>query len=200
MCGGTIAIKPNDDFQGESNRNVIIGNTCVYGANGGKLFASGRAGERLAVRNSGCKVVVEGAGDHCCEYMTDGRVVVLGGVGRNLGAGMTGGLAYIMDESPDFDKRVSKDVNFYRITSEEAQAELYALIQWHAFITDSEIARKIIRDFDKYLPKFWQIVPPSEEQKDVPALQKEEKKDYTLESTPSKTKTLDRNYFDKVLN
>lgn len=140
MCGGTIAIKPHDKFQGESNRNVIIGNTCVYGANGGKLFASGRAGERLAVRNSGCKVVVEGAGDHCCEYMTDGRVVVLGGVGRNVGAGMTGGLAYIMDESADFDKRVSKDVNFYRITSEEAQAELYSLIQYHYFLTDSEIA------------------------------------------------------------
>lgn len=107
MCGGMIAIKPNEDFQGQSNKNVIIGNTCLYGANGGKMFASGRAGERLAVRNSGCKVVVEGAGDHCCEYMTDGRVVVLGSIGRNCGAGMTGGLAFILDEGDDFALRVN---------------------------------------------------------------------------------------------
>lgn len=128
MCGGTIAIRPSYDFEGDSNQNVIIGNTCIYGANGGQMFASGRAGERLAVRNSGCKVVVEGAGDHCCEYMTDGRVVVLGGVGRNCGAGMTGGLAYIMDTGADFAQRVNSDVRIQRVATPAAEAELKELI------------------------------------------------------------------------
>jgi len=163
MCGGVISIKPSVDFQGESNRNVIIGNTCIYGANGGKMFASGRAGERLAVRNSGCKVVVEGAGDHCCEYMTDGRVVSLGGIGRNCGAGMTGGLAFILDEGKDFDLRVSSDVNAYRIKTEAAKQELHDLIKEHILFTNSEIGRTVLENFDEYVPKFWQIVPPSEE-------------------------------------
>ena len=88
------------------------------------MFASGRAGERLAVRNSGCHVVVEGAGDHCCEYMTDGRVVVLGGVGRNCGAGMTGGLAYILDDGPDLEKRINSDVRIQRVPTQAAADEL----------------------------------------------------------------------------
>ena len=115
MNGGTITIKPSDSFTEESHRNVILGNTCVYGGTGGNMFAAGRAGERLAVRNSGCRIVVEGTGDHCCEYMTGGRVVVLGGVGRNLGAGMTGGMAYIMDDRADIEKMINNDVRIQRV-------------------------------------------------------------------------------------
>lgn len=128
MNGGTITIKPSDQFKEETSRNIIIGNTCVYGGTGGNLFAAGRAGERLAVRNSGCRVVVEGTGDHCCEYMTGGRVVVLGGVGRNLGAGMTGGMAYIMDDSDDIEKRINNDVRIQKVQTEDAKTELRKLI------------------------------------------------------------------------
>lgn len=110
MCGGNIIVKPDDAFEANSDKNTIIGNTCFYGATGGNAYISGRAGERLAVRNSGAKIVTEGAGDHCCEYMTGGRAVVLGRVGRNVGAGMTGGLAYIYDYSNNFKDKVNKDV------------------------------------------------------------------------------------------
>lgn len=102
MCGGKLIVKPDDKFKAESDKNTIIGNTCFYGATGGDAYISGRAGERLAVRNSGANIITEGAGDHCCEYMTGGRAVVLGRVGRNVGAGMTGGLAYIYDYSKNF--------------------------------------------------------------------------------------------------
>lgn len=128
MNGGTITIKPSDSFTEESHRNVILGNTCVYGGTGGNMFAAGRAGERLAVRNSGCRIVVEGTGDHCCEYMTGGRVVVLGGVGRNLGAGMTGGMAYIMDDRADIEKMINNDVRIQRVQTDDAKAELKQLI------------------------------------------------------------------------
>lgn len=129
MNGGTIIIKPSADFTEESNHNVILGNTCLYGANGGNLYAAGRAGERLAVRNSGCRVVVEGSGDHCCEYMTDGRVVVLGGIGRNCGAGMTGGIAYIMDEREDIHKNINGDVRIQRVQTDPAKDELVKIIK-----------------------------------------------------------------------
>jgi len=110
MCGGNLVIIPDEKFKADTQRNTIIGNTCFYGATGGNAFIAGRAGERLAVRNSGANIVTEGAGDHCCEYMTGGRVVVLGKVGRNLGAGMTGGLSYIYDYSGNFEDKVNKDV------------------------------------------------------------------------------------------
>lgn len=163
MCGGAIAIRPASAFRGESNQNVIIGNTCLYGATGGQMFAAGRAGERLAVRNSGCRVVVEGAGDHCCEYMTGGRVVVLGGVGRNCGAGMTGGLAYILDAAPDFAKRVNSDVRIQRVQTDDAKAELKEMIEAFTASTGSSFGRMVLDNFDEYLPQFWQVVPPSED-------------------------------------
>lgn len=163
MCGGVIAIRPASEFQGESNHNVIIGNTCLYGATGGQMFAAGRAGERLAVRNSGCRVVVEGAGDHCCEYMTGGRVVVLGGVGRNCGAGMTGGLAYVLDAAPDFAQRVNSDVRIQRVETDAAKEELKEMIAEFTTSTGSRFGRMLLDNFDVYLPQFWQIVPPSED-------------------------------------
>lgn len=207
MGGGVIAIRPDPEFEGKTNKNVIIGNTCLYGANGGKMFASGTAGERLAVRNSGCHAVVEGAGDHCCEYMTDGRVVVLGSVGRNCGAGMTGGLAFILDQGDDFAQRVSSDVKHYRIHSEATKKELYGLIQEFVFYTNSQVGRKILQEFDYYVSKFWLIVPPSEEQKDdAPKPRLDEKmaqqktREFQLVGAGSGAKTLERDYFDKVMN
>ena len=99
MSGGKIIIKASPSFKNVADRNSIVGNTCLYGATGGKLYAEGKAGERFAVRNSGAIAVTEGAGDHCCEYMTGGSVIVLGEVGNNFGAGMTGGVAFIYDDS-----------------------------------------------------------------------------------------------------
>lgn len=163
MCGGTICIRPSGDFKEDTHRNVILGNTCAYGATGGNLFAAGRAGERLAVRNSGCRVVVEGTGDHCCEYMTAGRVVVLGGVGRNLGAGMTGGIAYIMDDSADIDKRINTDVRIQKLQTQAAIDELKELIKDYQESTGSLLAKEVLEDFDSYLPKFWQVIPPAED-------------------------------------
>lgn len=158
MTGGSIVVKPPDEFTQPSDRNVIIGNTCLYGANGGKMFASGRAGERFAVRNSGCYAVIEGTGDHCCEYMTGGRVVVIGGIGRNLGAGMTGGLAYLYDDSgndEDMLKRINKDVKIQRIQSSMAKQELIEMLEEHIKETGSQKATDILDNIDENIDKFW---------------------------------------------
>ena len=103
MSGGKIIINASSTFKNIADKNSIIGNTCLYGATGGRLYAEGKAGERFAVRNSGAVATIEGAGDHCCEYMTGGSVTVLGGVGDNFGAGMTGGVAFIYDDSHKLD-------------------------------------------------------------------------------------------------
>jgi len=163
MCGGNLIVRPDEAFSAMSDKNTIIGNTCFYGATGGKAFISGRAGERLAVRNSGANIVTEGAGDHCCEYMTGGRVVVLGKVGRNLGAGMTGGLSYIYDYSSNFADKVNKDVRVQRIETETAAQELYALLSGHAAATNSAVAQTVINNFEELKHKFWQVIPPSED-------------------------------------
>jgi glutamate synthase (ferredoxin) len=145
--------------------NVIIGNTCLYGATGGTLYANGRAGERFAVRNSAAEAVVEGAGDHCCEYMTGGVVVVLGSVGRNVGAGMTGGLAYFLDEAGRFQAQVNPEiVSVQRVITVAGEQQLKLLIQAHADRTGSPKARQILADWSSYLPQFWQVVPPSEKE------------------------------------
>ena len=121
MCGGNLVIKPDENAPFESQKNTIIGNTCFYGATGGNAYIGGRAGERLAVRNSGAKIVVEGAGDHCCEYMTGGRVIVIGKVGRNIGAGMTGGLAYVYDYTSNFEEKINNNVRIQRLINLAAQ-------------------------------------------------------------------------------
>ena len=163
MCGGDLVIKPNEAFKAESDKNTIIGNTCFYGATGGNAYISGRAGERLAVRNSGANIIVEGAGDHCCEYMTGGRVMVLGKVGRNIGAGMTGGLAYLYDYSNNFDDKVNANVRIQKIITDPAEKEVREMLQSHFETTGSKIAKKILDNFDEEKQKFWQIVPPSED-------------------------------------
>ena len=163
MNGGEIIIVPPAAAQYDASENVIIGNTCLYGATGGVLYANGRAGERFAVRNSKGKAVVEGAGDHCCEYMTGGVIVVLGDVGRNVGAGMTGGLTYILDENNTLPEKMNPEiVSIQRVGTTAGEKQLKDLITAHAEKTGSPKAKAILADWANYLPKFWQVVPPSE--------------------------------------
>ncbi|MEL7334276.1 MAG: glutamate synthase-related protein, partial [Cyanobacteria bacterium J06560_2] len=163
MNGGEIIIKPFENATYKAEDNVIVGNTCIYGASGGTLYVNGIAGERFGVRNSKGVAVLEGAGDHCCEYMTGGVVVVLGGVGRNVGAGMTGGLGYFLDEAGDFQTRVNPEiVQVQRVLTEAGEQQLKGLIEAHADRTGSAKAKRILADWQAYLPKFWQVVPPSE--------------------------------------
>ena len=163
MHGGELIITPFAGVQYAPSNNVIVGNTCLYGATGGTLYAFGQAGERFAVRNSKGKAVIEGAGDHCCEYMTGGVVVCLGGVGRNVGAGMTGGLGYFLDEQGDFPTRVNPEiVKVQRVITDAGAEQLKQMIHSHAERTGSTKAASILADWNHYLPKFWQVVPPSE--------------------------------------
>jgi glutamate synthase (NADPH/NADH) large chain len=143
-----------------ANENVIIGNTCLYGATAGELYAAGRAGERFAVRNSGATTVVEGCGDNGCEYMTAGIAVILGEVGDNFAAGMSGGLAYVYDPTGRFAERVNEDMVIYqRIEIEHYAQQLKALITAHYKGTQSRFAERILADFDREIDQFWQVVP-----------------------------------------
>ena len=164
MNGGSISIKPKPDCIFNPADNAIIGNTCLYGATGGYLFVHGRGGERFGVRNSGAKAVVEGAGDHCCEYMTGGVIVVLGTTGRNVGAGMTGGIAYFLDIDGKFPERLSQEtLKVQRVCSTAGVAQLKELIQSSYENTGSSRAKEVLDNWSTYLPKFWQVVPPSEQ-------------------------------------
>jgi glutamate synthase (NADPH/NADH) large chain len=163
MAGGKIVIAPPEASRFSSNQAPIIGNTCLYGATGGKLYAAGRAGERFAVRNSGCITVVEGAGHHCCEYMTGGVVVVLGNTGPNFGAGMTGGFAYVLDQSNTFvDKYNHELVEIQRISREDMEPYrnyLRSVIREHVTETASEWASHLLENFDDYVGRFWLVKP-----------------------------------------
>ena len=172
--GGEIVIIPPTEATYKASENVIIGNTCLYGATGGSLYANGRAGERFAVRNSKATTVIEGAGDHCCEYMTGGLVVVLGSVGRNVGAGMTGGLGYFLDEEGNFEAKVNPEiVKIQRICTAEGEAQLKELITNHVNKTVSKKGQLILDNWAHYLSKFWQVVPPSEADNPEAKAQKE---------------------------
>jgi len=136
LSGGRIIVRPNTEFRGWAVDNIIVGNTVLYGAISGEAFFNGVAGERFAVRNSGATAVVEGCGDHGCEYMTGGTVVVLGQTGRNFAAGMSGGVAYVYDPEGDFDKRCNMSmVNLERVLSTKEQSDPAA---WHSQTRDSE--------------------------------------------------------------
>ncbi|XAR68422.1 Glutamate synthase (ferredoxin) [Bertholletia excelsa] len=164
MAGGELVVKPVDSIGFCPEDATIVGNTCLYGATGGQVFVRGKAGERFAVRNSLAQAVVEGTGDHCCEYMTGGCVVVLGKVGRNVAAGMTGGLAYILDEDDTLIPKVNKEiVKVQRVVAPVGQMQLKSLIEAHAEKTGSSKGSSILKEWNKYLPLFWQLVPPSEE-------------------------------------
>ncbi|CAM6047747.1 unnamed protein product [Sphagnum compactum] len=164
MAGGEIVIVPNDDCGFVPEDSTIVGNTCLYGATGGQLFVRGKAGERFAVRNSLAEAVIEGTGDHCCEYMTGGCVVALGKVGRNVAAGMTGGLGYFLDEDNTFTSKLNKEiVKMQRVTAPAGQLQLQRLVQSHVDKTGSNKGKQVLSNWEKYLPLFWQLVPPSEE-------------------------------------
>ena len=167
MAGGRIVIHPPEGVSFAAQETAIIGNTCLYGATGGELYAAGRAGERFAVRNSGAAAVIEGAGDHCCEYMTDGVVVVLGRSGVNFGAGMTGGFAYVLDIDRDFVDRYNHElIDIHRMTPESMEAHLHhlrALIGTHVAATGSQWGDTILDDYRTFLPKFWLVKPKATE-------------------------------------
>ena len=160
MSGGEIVLLPSKGVAFDPSLNSICGNTCLYGATGGKLFAYGRAGERFAVRNSGATAVIEGVGDHGCEYMTRGTVVVLGPTGKNFGAGMSGGLAYVLDEDGRFEKRYNPGmVTLEKLSGPDDAKALQAIIYQHLEATESKKAKEILAKWDEYAPKFRKVVP-----------------------------------------
>nr|YP_009313249.1 Glutamate synthase [Dichotomaria marginata]SCW21503.1 Glutamate synthase [Dichotomaria marginata] len=163
MNGGEIIIMPQSGFNYDPSQQVIIGNTCLYGATGGFLFVYGQAGERFAVRNSVAQTVVEGVGDHACEYMTGGTVVVVGKAGRNIAAGMTGGIAYFFDEYDDLLPKINQEiVKVQKIITREGETHLQNLLMMHFERTKSKKIEKILKQWENMLPFFWQLVPPSE--------------------------------------
>ena len=162
MNSGRISLVPLDSTANPGEQ-VILGNTCLYGATGGELFAHGRAGERFGVRNSGARTVVEGAGDHCCEYMTGGVVVVLGSTGRNVGAGMTGGVTFLLDDCDRVTPRVNPEiVEVCPITTSEQESTLRGLLELHVAATGSEKASALLSDWSAARSRFKVLVPPSE--------------------------------------
>jgi glutamate synthase (NADPH/NADH) large chain len=159
MAGGTIAVRAPDSATFRAEENILIGNVALYGATSGKAFFAGRAGERFSVRNSGATAVVEGVGDHCCEYMTGGRVLVLGRTGRNFAAGMSGGYAYVFDETGDFEKRCNLGMVELEALGPEDAAFVAALIEEHRDQTGSRRALSLLADWEKTLTRMIKVVP-----------------------------------------
>ena len=160
LSGGIIAVRPMVSSPLESQHNTIIGNTVLYGATSGKLFAAGRAGERFAVRNSGAVVVVEGCGANGCEYMTGGTAIILGEVGDNFGAGMSGGMAFVLDTDDNFARRANPDsIVWQRLASTYWETKARALIAEHAVATDSKWSNSILDDWERWRGHFWQVCP-----------------------------------------
>jgi glutamate synthase domain-containing protein 2/glutamate synthase domain-containing protein 3 len=160
MSGGEIVLMPADMARFAPHKNTIVGNTVLYGATGGRVFAAGRAGERFCVRNSGATAVVEGVGDHGCEYMTGGTVLVLGETGRNFGAGMTNGVAYVLDETDGFPGRLNDElVQASRLMESEELSDVYELVREHFERTGSRRAEAILDLWDVYRHQFWKVAP-----------------------------------------
>ena len=160
LSGATIVVRPAPSSPLRSNENTIIGNTVLYGATSGFLFAAGQAGERFAVRNSGATAVVEGCGSNGCEYMTGGTVMILGPVGDNFGAGFTGGMAFVLDSEELFEKRVNREtLKWARIASAHWEQAARELLQRHVEETASRYAARLLHDWPRTVPKLWQVVP-----------------------------------------
>ena len=172
LCGGRVVIKPPKAFKAKSHENIIVGNTVMYGATTGESYFSGVAGERFCVRNSGASAVVEGLGNHGCEYMTGGTVVVLGNTGQNFAAGMSGGVAYVYDEDGLFSKRCNPSmVSLEKVETQQVQPKvpqhlnqpdeviLKTLIEKHLKYTESERAKFILDNWDKVRPQFVKVMP-----------------------------------------
>jgi glutamate synthase (NADPH/NADH) large chain len=159
LSGGTVIVYPPKESTFESSNEIIAGNVCGYGATDGELYLSGRVAERFCVRNSGVKAVVEGCGDHGCEYMTGGRAVVLGEVGRNFGAGMSGGIAYIYNPNKTFEKMHNPVMIDLDPMDDEAQKELKEMLTKHSKYTGSKVADLILNNWDKELSNFIKVMP-----------------------------------------
>lgn len=175
MNGGRVVAVAPAESSFKSEENVIAGNTCLYGATGGEVFLNGTVGERFGVRNAGCCAVVEGAGDHLGEYMTNGVIVALGDVGRNVAAGMSGGILYLYQAGETTNALAALDINrdnarnVFRVSSEAGEEQLKELVQKHHELTGSRRAAEILEDWDAALPRFWQVAPVSMHQSDVVA-------------------------------
>ena len=160
MSGGKIILVPPITARFVPNENVIVGNVVLYGATGGEVYINGIAGERFAVRNSGAKAVVEGVGDHCCEYMTGGVVVVIGPTGHNFAAGMSGGIAYVYDHSEMFDSNCNLDmVDLEPVINQEDKIQLRTMIENHFRFTNSPRAKFLLENWEAHLPLFVKVMP-----------------------------------------
>src|SRR5205085_2943434 len=160
LSGGKIIVYPPKVSTFVAEENILIGNVALYGATGGRAFFRGRAGERFCVRNSGALAVVEGTGDHACEYMTGGVAVVIGPTGRNFAAGMSGGAAFVLDEAGDFASKCNTGmVEVEAFTDGEDQATVRDLLIQHAGYTGSTVAARILTDWDRMIPKFVKVMP-----------------------------------------
>jgi glutamate synthase domain-containing protein 3 len=159
ISGGKIIIYPYKNSDYEPNKNVIIGNTSFYGAISGEAYIRGIAGERFCIRNSGLNAVVEGVGDHGCEYMTGGRIVVLGKTGRNFAAGMSGGIAYIYNKEGNFKDKCNMELVKLENTNQEDNNEIYKLLDNHYRYTESSVAKNILDNFNEEKRKFIKVIP-----------------------------------------
>ncbi len=160
LSGGKLIVYPPKESRFKAEENIIVGNVALYGATSGSVFINGIAGERFCVRNSGAEAVVEGVGEHGCEYMTGGYVAVLGKTGKNFGAGMSGGIAYVLDENRALYNKLNKELILVSEVTEKADIEkLKSMITKHIQATNSEKAKRILADFEQYLPKFKKIIP-----------------------------------------
>ncbi len=176
LSGGKLVVRPPKGIRFKQEENIIIGNVALYGATSGKAFIGGVAGERFCVRNSGAIAVVEGVGDHGCEYMTGGRVVILGKTGKNFAAGMSGGIAYVLDEDSDLYTRTNKEMVFAEeVTNKYDVQELKELIQEHVELTGSPKGREVLAHFGEYLPKFKKVIPYDYHNMQTAIVQMEEK-------------------------
>jgi glutamate synthase domain-containing protein 3 len=159
ISGGKIIVYPEQNAAYDPEKNIIIGNTTFYGATSGEAYIRGKAGERFCIRNSGLYAVVEGVGDHGCEYMTGGRVVVLGETGRNFAAGMSGGIAYVYDKHDDFEQKCNLSMVKLETLEEEDKVLLLSLLHKHYKYTQSTLARDILDNFLKEARKFVKVMP-----------------------------------------
>ncbi len=159
LSGGSVIVRPPHDAPFEAEENVIVGNVALYGATGGEAFIRGVVGERFAVRNSGAVAVVEGVGDHGCEYMTGGRVAVLGRTGRNFAAGMSGGVAYVLDEDGDFSQRCNMEMVLLEGLDTEDERYLHELLERHRAVTDSTLADRLLASWPATLDRFVKVMP-----------------------------------------
>ena len=160
LSGGKLIVYPPKGVRFQADENMIIGNVALYGATSGKAYINGVAGERFCVRNSGATAVVEGVGDHGCEYMTGGKVLILGKTGKNFAAGMSGGVAYVLDEDSDLYLRLNKEmVSSEPVVSKYDVMEIKDMITDHVAYTNSEKGKEVLSNFSEYLPKFKKIIP-----------------------------------------